>query len=246
MTEYVSRVADCSLHDAYPVLSWHLENLAHKFKSPKDIAEHLLPACEALLLSTEIAQAVASFASKPSTVVEPDLDAGLLVRRRTRADAVAFIADWLQRNAVEYVKYCDAYFSPADLPLLRLVLAHAPSCKMTVVASKAHLTKEGALSDEVFLSAWRATCSQDPPETEIVAIGFADSTRHVIHDRWLLTKGGGLRLGTSFSSLGADRLSEVSEIDPSRADVIEQQVDRYIARQRIIDGARMTYSSFTL
>ena len=246
MTEYVSRVANCSLQDAYPVLSWHLENLAHKFKSPKDTAEHLLPACEALMLSTEIAQAVASFASKPSPMAEPDLDAALLVRRRTRADAVAFIADWLQRNAVEYVKYCDAYFSPADLPLLRLVLAHAPTCKVIVVASKTHLTKEDALSDEVFLSAWRATCSQDPPETEVVAIGFADSPKHVIHDRWLLTKGGGLRLGTSFNSLGTDRLSEVSEVDASQAEIIEQQVDRYIARQRNIDGARMTYSSFTL
>ena len=195
MTEYVSRASDCSLHDAYPVLSWHLENLARKFKSPQDIAEHLLPACEALLLSTEVAQMVASFAFKSLTVVEADADEGLLVRRRTRADAVTFISDWIQKNAVEYIKYCDAYFSPADLPLLRIVLAHAPSCKVTVLASKTHLTAQGALSDEVFLSAWRTTCSQDPPETEIVAIAFADSMRHVIHDRWLLTKGGGLRLG---------------------------------------------------
>ena len=115
-----------------------------------------------------------------------------------------------------------------------------------VLASKSELRKVNAMSDEVFLKAWHSQIAQDPPETEIIAIAYADSNKNVIHDRWLITKGGGLRIGTSFNSIGDGKLSEISEMDSSSLVVFENQLDMYLSRQRVVDGARISYSSFTL
>ncbi len=227
-------------------MSWHLANLERKFRNPADIATNISPVSEALLLSTEIAHAIISQASKRAIDIVEECDSGIVVGRQGRDEAVRYIEDWLAANAESYLKYCDAYFSTKDIPLLRVFLAQAPTCKVFILASKKTLQDSNSLSDDVFKDAWRAQSDQSPPETEVIALSYADSPKHVVHDRWLLTKGGGLRLGTSFNSLGDGKLSEISEIDEAQAALIEKQMDMYINRQRMVDGARIQYNAFTL
>lgn len=246
MTEYVSRATHTSLHDAYPVLSWHLANLERKFRNPVDIATNISPVSEALLLSAEIAHAIISQVSKRTVNIVDECETGIVVGRQGRDEAVRYIEDWLSANAEGYLKYCDAYFSIKDIPLLRVFLAQAPTCKVFILASKKTLQDSNSLSDDVFKDAWRAQSDQSPPETEVIALSYADSPKHVVHDRWLLTKGRGLRFGTSFNSLGDGKLSEISEIDAAQAALIERQMDLYINRQRVVDGARIQYNAFTL
>ena len=245
MTEYVARVGSASLHDAYPMLSWHIENMAKKFKLSTDVMEHLSSVCESLLISSEIAISVIDHSSK-RTVAVSNSDTGLLVPHNGRIEAIRFVEEWIRANAVEYIKYCDPFFSVDDIPLLRIFLAQAPSCKVSVLANRKHLEKEGLLSEDPFMEAWSAVCSQDPPETDVIAISNFENTKGVIHDRWLITKGRGLSLGTSFKSLGEGKLSEVSEMDPGRASIVEATLDQFITRQRIVDGLKMGYVSFTL
>lgn len=248
MAQYVAMAAEGTLHQAYPVLSWHLANMERKYTQPQDIKAHLVPICEAMMLSTELTHAILRKVSgKGADVREEASEEGLLVRRRSRAEAVAFIEQWLQQNASEQVIYCDAYFSTKDIQLLRLCLAQAPQCRMIVVASKPHLVKERELGEEPFLRAWREQSDQNPPDTEVIAPAFVDSPdKHVLHDRWLLTGAAGLRFGTSFNSLGIERLSEVSEMEPGQVRVLREQIDKYLSRQRVVDGARIHYSTFTL
>lgn len=248
MTQYVTMAAEGTLPQAYPMLSWHLANMERKYLQPNDVKAHLVPICEAMLLSTELTHAILrKVCGKGADVREESFEEGLLVRRRSRADAVAFIEQWLQQNAREQVIYCDAYFSTKDIQLLRLCLAHAPQCRVTVIASKPHLVKERELGEGPFQRAWHEQSDQDPPETEVVAPAFVDAPdKHVLHDRWLLTAGSGLRLGTSFNSLGMERLSEVSEMEPGQVTVLREQIDKYLNRQRVVDGARLQYSTFTL
>lgn len=248
MTRYVTLAAEGTLHQAYPVLSWHLANMERKYIHPQDVRFHLIPICEALLLSTELTYSLLRKVSgKGADVREETIEEGMLVRRRSRAEAVGFIEDWLQQNAEDYVIYCDAYFSTKDIQLLRVCLAQAPECKVYVIASKPHLLQAHELGEEPFVQAWREQSDQDPPETEIIAPAFVDvPNRHVIHDRWLLTKSAGLRLGTSFNSLGMDRLTEVSEMEAGQVRVLHEQMEKYRTRQRVVDGARIQYSTFTL
>lgn len=248
MTQYVTMAGEGSLNDAYPVLSWHLANMERKFQQIQDINSHIVPVCEALLLSAELTFSILSKVSGRSFDIQEDTQSeGILVRRKSRTEAVAFIEQWLSTKAKESIKFCDSYFSTQDISFLRLCLAQAPECKVFVIASKPHLLSKSELTEEAFIKAWRAQSEQNPPETEIIALAYADNpSKHVLHDRWLLTANAGLRLGTSFNSLGEERLSEISEMDSTQVIAIEQQINKYLTRQRVIDGARIQYSGFTL
>lgn len=204
------------------------------------------PICEALLLSTEIAQSIIAKVSRQIVIQAEDSTTGLVVRSRTREEAVAFIEQWIRANASDRITICDPYFSPKDLQLLRIILAQAPQRKVFVLTSKAELRKAAALSEDAFLVPWRNECVQDPPDTEIIAFSSADTDKTVVHDRWMLTNEVGLRFGTSFNSIGFGKLSEISEIEPARAASCEKQLNLYIGRQRVIDGAKIQYLSFTL
>ena len=248
MTQYVTMAANGTLNQAYPVLSWHLANMERKYVLQQDVKSHLAPICEAMLLSAELTYSIMRKVSGSGADVREEAgDDGILVRRHSRADAVAFIEQWLRKNAKDEIIYCDAYFSTKDIQLLRVCLAQAPECMLYIIASKPHLSKKNELGDEPFEKAWREECDQDPPATEIIAPAYInDPDKHVLHDRWLLTKDAGLRLGTSFNSLGVERLSEVSEMDINQVSTLRKQIDKYLTRQRIVDGARLQYITFTL
>lgn len=250
MTEYVVAAGAFSLEEAFPVLAWHIENSARRFLSESNIAEQLLPMCEALLLSTEMAATVIAHSSKVNLDISASIDVdpidGPMILPRNREQAIEYIRKWLHDNANEYIRYCDAYFGPRDLEFLRLVLSECPNCKVVILTSKKTLKKEKALSEEVFLEYWKELVDQDPPETEIVAVGSIGDEKILIHDRWLLTNGAGLRIGTSFNSLGEGKLSEISRMEPAKAIACEQHLNKFFNKDRIIDGVRVSYSSFTL
>ncbi len=251
MSEYAVTAGSFPLRKAYPILSWYIENSARRYVAANDAAEHLFPICEALILSTEIATRVIAHSSK-SLEVAPHYDDelnpedGLMVRPGTREDAVQFIKVWLRANAVDYIKFCDPYFGPSDIEFLRVVLSESPTCKVSILTSKEELVKKKALDAEPFLTNWNKLVDQDPPETEIIAAGMDGNEKKLIHDRWLLTRGAGLRIGTSFNSLGQSKLSEISVMEPSKVASCEHLLNKFFARNRVIDGIKVNYISFTL
>lgn len=57
----------------------------------------------------------------------------------------------------------------------------------------------------------------------------------------------GLRLGTSYSGFGAERISEIVPIEHSVLRQREAEIDQFLARQvREIHGHRVKYSVFSL
>jgi hypothetical protein len=68
-----------------------------------------------------------------------------------------------------------------------------------------------------------------------------------VHDRWWLTKGAGLRLGSSFSGIGMSRDSEISPLTEFEQAERLQITDSYITRQkREHRGEKLTYQFFEL
>lgn len=251
MTEYVSFSAATSVNEAYPILTWYLENLARKFTDQNEVSKFIVPACEALLLSTEMAVAVMAQASMQKSTVHTtnvleEASDGPVVRPKNREQALKYIAGWLRSNAVDYIKMSDPYFGPMDLSFLRLVLSEAPECKVLILTSKAGLKQHKALNVEIFQEQWAKLLEQDPPETEIIAIGTDGDEKGLIHDRWILSKGCGLRIGTSFSSIGENKLSEISEMEPAKASLCEHHLNKFFDKQRVIDGQKVSYLTFTL
>jgi hypothetical protein len=89
--------------------------------------------------------------------------------------------------------------------------------------------------------------AQDPPDTEVTIVGTKTTNKSPIHDRWWLTAGGGLRMGTSFHSLGVGGEAELAELSEEEAANCEREANRYLAREvREVDGEKLSYAGFTL
>jgi hypothetical protein len=79
--------------------------------------------------------------------------------------------------------------------------------------SKKHQSQAGISSPNVeYVRHWRRISDQDPPEPEIVIVGIESSGKSPIHDRLWLIKEGGLRMGTSFNSLGKTQHSSITRL----------------------------------
>lgn len=172
----------------------------------------------------------------------------LLVGAGSRERALQFLRDWFAHEAKDYLKICDEYFGPSDIEVLMLLRSANPRCRVSILTSKKHHNQEGAASpDEEYLQHWRRISDQDPPETEIVIVGIESSGKSPIHDRWWLTKGGGLKLGTSFNSLGKTQDSTITRIPEAEAKLLESDVDLYLLdRTSKYNGERLRYLAFTL
>ena len=98
-----------------------------------------------------------------------------------------------------------------------------------------------------YLEQWRRISDQEPPDTEIVIVGTESSGKSPIHDRWWLTQGGGLKIGTSFNSLGIKQGTTITRISNRESLMLESEVDQYlIDKKREYNSERLRYQSFTL
>jgi hypothetical protein len=249
MTQHLSGVRNCSIVEASFTLTWFIENLSRRFTRLQDLEAHTIPLCEAIMLSTEMASKIIR-----QSYNNPDSSFGnqgeradtLIVNPGDRAIAIQYIKEWIGSNAEGYVKYCDPYFSAEDISFLKSVLAEVPTCKVFILTSISHLKDKDSRTIDAFQNEWKRISDQDPPETEIIALGTDVDEKSLFHDRWLLTKGAGLRIGTSYNSLGVSKISEISEMEGSLASMHESNLDRYFSKHRMIDGKKFTYWTFDL
>lgn len=249
MLEYLLQTKGCSLADAYGMHTWYIENLNKRLTRRQDIEAQVAPLAEALLLSIELTVAVIrhSASKKSSPISELGAMPGIfIVKPGEREEAVQYITSWLESNAEEYIKLCDPYFGPEEISFLNLILSTAPEVKVLILTSMSHLKDIKAREADVFENEWKRISDQSPPETEIIAIGTEGEEKSLFHDRWLLTKNSGLRIGTSLNSLGISKVSEISEMDSTQSSGHEQNLDRYYAKQKSISGQRFSYWQFSV
>ena len=104
---------------------------------------------------------------------------------------------------------------------------------------------KGSLST-AYAEAWKRLCDHTPPGTEIRVVGKVVGGEAPFHDRWIISNGGGLRLGTSFNGFGR-KMSEISVLGSQEIKDIKAIVEGYRNKTvRIIDGERIGYESFDL
>lgn len=103
---------------------------------------------------------------------------------------------------------------------------------LAIVTSKKHqVNKKVSFPwDEAYRQFWSEKLSdQKPPETEIFIVGTQKGGELPIHDRWWITRGKGLRFGSSFNSLGQKKDSEVSSLTPDEVTAREVETDLYLS-----------------
>lgn len=252
--EFIVKAAELPIDEAYSVLSWVIENAVIRFKNTNFAKDLLKKIYDAIISSVELSSAIAFRSSKiakraiNSTFVL-NKDASIVVQPGERENALQFIRTWFEQNVNEYLKICDPYFGLEELEILKLLASVNPHCRISILTSMKHQVREkiSIPLEDAYRTYWHARISeQNPPDTEIVIVGIQSNGDSPIHDRWWITKNSGLRLGTSFNSLGA-KVSDISTLSPEEVITHEAQIDQFFERKkRDINGQKVNYTLFNL
>lgn len=242
-----------NLNKGYPIFAYVVESLGVRYAETDAAKTILRPVFEGVVLAVELAGRVATkthgnWSNLSDLEFERELPNSLLVRAGERETAIRYIKDWLQRENADRLRICDPFFGPEDVAVLKLVKEVSPSCRVQILTSKKHhLAEVQEPWQRAYQLKWKEVSEEAPPDTEIIVVGTEGDGALPIHDRWWLTDSTGLRIGTSFGSLGVGRESEVSLLAPQEAASRRAEVDRFIARGvRENAGKKLSYVMFTL
>lgn len=251
-----ARVVEASrfpLEQAFAVLAFVIENEVRHYKETPQAAVHLRPLFKACAMGAELAYRIsakmrdASIAYR-STIKE--IEGRSLIQAGERDRALEQIRSWVRNKVNQYVKICDPYFGLDDLELVRLIRMENEEVPIEILTSRKHQRDQGVPVpwDEAYQSHWRLNISEtDPGEVKMTIVGTKESGAMPIHDRWVLSEGSGLRIGTSFNSLGVSKASEISDIAaedfPGVRDVIEAYLN---GKPKTRNGEKLLYTSFNL
>ena len=241
------------LSESYPILAWVIANAVRRFSGSAESRSIVRVMFEGLINGAELAEIASTSASVTARRVTPALSAprgeeSLVVRQGERDRAAEFLKAWLQRNASEYVYICDQYFGPEELGLLMLVQTVVPDMEMAVLTSSRRNRKHCKDSlESAYLTEWRKISDQATPTADIVVVGLGDAGKSPIHDRCILTEGGGISLGTSWNSLGITQDSVVRVMSDSEAFSLCEVIEEFLFRKKkTYGGERLHYKAFSL
>jgi len=249
---FVKLASDLPLSKAYPILSWVIENAVSR-RAHSDEARTLLRSLyDAALVGCELSFRLSARTSDRFRRLVTQNTTGrgqaLVVGGGDRAQALEYLEAWLSENATGYLKVCDPYFGPDDLGLLQMVMRCPHPLRVSILTSRKHQDRQTAAApiEEHYRDKWKEVSDQRPPITEIVVVGNAHGELP-IHDRWWITKGKGLRLGTSFRSLGDRKESEISVLSETESGEREGEIDEFLAmRRREYRGEKLSMYLFEL
>lgn len=253
---YLRIAASLPFSKSYPILALIIENAVRRLADTDQAATTLRSVYEATLLASELAKRTVT----PSTVrlkqvkrfsIELSETPSVVVRPGDREKALRWLQDWFEYEVQDYLKICDPYFGLPDLEVLLLLRSMNPDCRVFILTSWDHQKNEKVPKPwgEHYRNYWRFRISPDlePPETDIVVVGMQTNHKSPIHDRWWLTAGAGISVGSSFNGLGHDRTSEIATLSENEAKEREQEIDQYLYRSvREHRGERLLYELFTL
>jgi len=165
----------------------------------------------------------------------------------SREEIIAFLNDWFANTVREYVLIADPYFGLDDLEVIRSISEMNQTCKISILTSQHHNKTILDNPKDAFFQRWKSLYNESPPDVEIVMAGVGTRLQSPIHDRWWITEENGLRVGTSYNTLGLGKLSEISKLSPEDAFKKEIEITKYLTRIKgEHNGNPIKYLSFTL
>lgn len=249
--EYLKIASNAPFTKSLPIMEWAIQNAIVRYAKTDYAIHYIRPMFEASRICAElIARMALRVANKHLSVKRKNNDnlSTYLVRPNERDKAIQFLSVWFENEVNEYLKICDPYFGLDDLEILKIINTVNPNCRVQILTGKnTQKGIQGSLKD-TYIDYWRTKISeQEPPDTEIVIVGTKSSGKPPIHDRWWISKGTGLRVGTSFNSLGINKLSEISILTSDESRDLEDNIDQYLLRKkREHQDERLVYEMFEL
>ena len=249
--DFAVLASELPITESLPILEWIVENAVQRYSGTDQATAYIRPIFDAMVSATRLAAESASRASSKLKWIDhcsagSSVTNSVLVSAGERDRAMEHLRIWIETSVDEYPKICDPYFGPDDLEILPVVSATKPNCRVHILTSKRHHHDYTSV-EHSYREGWRRISDQAPPVAEITIAGLESSGLLPIHDRWWLSKGSGLRIGTSFNSLGGRRESEISYLTPDEATIREMEVDQYLYRTALEHaGERVLYTTFNL
>jgi hypothetical protein len=250
---FLRRTRDASLEDAYPIISLVIENAIIRRGESTEAKQFLREMFEAALGACELARVVVARTSGRAVVQALSMNAesseSILIAAGDRPRAMEFITQWISKNADNHIYICDPFFGVRDLEILQTVRDVKPEVSVSVITSRRQQDQDKVSLpyEDFYTDYWRQNFSEaDPPETEFVVVGSA-AGELPIHDRWILSNGRGLRLGTSLNGIGVSKDSEISVLNSNEVEDRERETRMYLERQKREHlGHKISYTFFSL
>lgn len=240
--------ADSSTHlsEIYPLLALSLESSARREITAAGMQRTLHPIFTDLLTSTEVfariqsraAGTAAQFGTLNLSPEDSFFSAG------EREQMMAALEKWIEsQEELDRVRICDPYFGPDDLWVARILYKYWPGLSLDILTSFEHLDKIKKNDEGSFSQAFRNECEGAiDPTIRVVVCGFDGDGKSPVHDRWMVGKESGLRLGSSFNGIGKSRLSEISNMDEASCNDAIQKLDPFLnQRERMVGGTKLKY-----
>jgi hypothetical protein len=242
-----------SLPESYPMFALTVESCKRVMVGSKDISG-LRSLWDSTIQSCDFAARLwRSNAARVSREVVRATERGTtseVVHAGDRAGAIESLTSFLKRQSPTVLKIADPYLGPDEIvELLTLVRDSGVRPEVFLVTSRRHFvdTKVEQPWDDAIRAAWKRASDQDPPQTTVVIAGLGPGGESPIHERWWLTDREGLRVGTSFGSLGLRRESEWSVMSDAECSTRRLEYDEYLFRRRRIQaGETVSYVTYDL
>src|SRR5579883_1729602 len=246
----------------YPIFALLFENNVLRYQQSDQVGSHVRSLFECALSTAELTERLAGTAATHRREVteyslngqtdgneRPQLRVPGFFRAGEREQAKQFNADWVQKYAREYLLLADPFFGPEDLEWVLLLQTAAPECHITVVTSRKWQLDQHVADpwEDAYRQKWALLSEQGARFTNIVFLGMEHTQKSPIHDRYLLTQGRGLCIGTSFNGIGRNSQSKISECSTEEATSIQQEINAFLqGRTRMVQGERVLVSAFYL
>lgn len=255
LRKYVQQAGTTEFFQAISVFHWAIENIVQVYSdTPMQVEKYIDPTFAAIVDSCEVLLIMASRSWTQSVTSRHSLEVasgyhGMVVRAGEKGEAMEFIENWLKRNLKTNAIICDPFFGPNELEIVWYMFSLCPDCRIRILTGWKHqldtIGQDGW--EDAYRSWWRQRTDLDPPEIGITVAGFERSKQSPIHDRYIITDGGILKLGTSLNSIGIVRASQVDELDHSGVSDVESLVAEYLSGSRLRDANdRIKYHTFSL
>lgn len=242
------------LQEVFPIYMYYLNNCARTYKAKN------LTGAMATLHRDNFFEAVSSSnlvhllsqkrklqaKSFRKFFIDEEFASNKPIKPNTREEAFDFIRKWMKDELDEFVYIVDSYTKKEDLEILKIIMEVNRDIEIDILGS---LDGQKVNIEEEYKNYWKKISDEIPPFVNITFCWNSEDNNNMpIHDRWIITKNSGLRLGTSINSLGNKRESEISVMKPNESlNILESTVKDYVyKRKRELNKQRLSYKSFSL
>jgi len=254
LQQYIRIAARMPFRDGYSIVTWVVANILKKYASSIHAVKVLRPFFEATITAAELSARMATgwntgfdkLKASEGTVENESL----LIGDGQREKAVSFLRQWLEREVEGVLRIFDPYFGPIDTDLVLTIRSISTHAQIDIITGRKHNLTE--CKQEPFESYYRSYWKNHVSEHEIAncsicIVGARDTGDAPFHDRYWLTESSGLRIGTSFGSLGHGKTSEISILSKAAVDQMNGEVSKYLFREiRLFKTQKVEYSIFDL